>query len=209
MKNILSIDVEEIFHGEYIKNSGYKGNYRSIENILSILSLLKEFEVYATFFVVGEIAEKFPEIIKMIEEDGHEVSFHGWSHIPLWEQDANSFKLELERFLKLHPDCLGYRAPSFSLDERSNWVLSILEDTGIKYDSSIFPVKTPLYGVPKAPLWQYRPSQKDLTEEDESGIWEFPLLVYSFLGIRIPAAGGFYLRLMPSLIRKAIRARNV
>lgn len=209
MKNILSIDVEEIFHGEYMKNSGYKDNFRSIENIPPILDLLKEFEVFATFFVVGEIADKFPEILRMIEAEGHEVSFHGWSHLPLWEQNTESFKLEVERFLRIYPDCLGYRAPSFSLDERSLWALRVLEDAGIKYDSSIFPLKTPLYGVSKAPMVPYRHSKEKLREEDNSGIWEFPLLAYSFFGIRVPAAGGFYLRLMPSLVRKSIMAMNV
>ena len=209
VQNILSIDVEEVFHGEYTRSSRGNARYRSVENLPLVLDLLRDYDIYATFFVVGEIAERFPEVLKMIKAEGHEVSFHGWSHLPLWEQDAESFRLEVERFLKLHPDCLGYRAPSFSLDERSRWALRVLEDAGIQYDSSIFPVKTTLYGVPKAPLMPYRPSKDDLTEEDDSGIWEFPLLVYSFLGVRIPAAGGFYLRLMPSLVRKAIRARNV
>jgi len=208
VKNLLSIDVEEIFHAEYSKSSTEDHEYRSIVNIPLILDMLRDFEVTATFFIVGEVAEKFPEIIRMIMDEKHEVSFHGWSHEPLWAQDEKSFNMELRQFQKIHPNCRGYRAPSFSLDNETSWALRALEDAEISYDSSIFPVKTPLYGVKNAPTKPYRPSKDDLVDEDDEGILEFPLLVYSFMGVRIPAAGGFYLRLMPSLIKRSIRDMN-
>jgi len=208
VQNILSIDVEEIFHAEYCKRSGEDAEYRSAENIPLILDMLKDFEVSVTFFMVGELAEKYPEILRMIKDDGHEVAYHSWSDKPLWEQTEDSFRSELRKFMRLYPSCMGYRAPFFSLDRRSAWALKVLEEEGMKYDSSIFPTKTPLYGVPEAPIKPYRPSKDDLVAEDDEGIWEFPLLVYSFMGIRIPAAGGFYLRLMPSLVKRSIRAMN-
>ena len=207
-QNILSIDVEEILHAEYVKDSGEIDGYRSVENIELILDLLNEFDISATFFIVGEIVQSYPNLLKLIEAQGHEVSFHGWSHKPLWELDEESFRMELGRFLELHPDCIGYRAPSFSLDEKTEWALHVLDEEGFIYDSSIFPVKTPLYGVSEAPLIPYQPSKLDFTRESSSGVWEFPLLTYSLFGIRIPAAGGFYLRFMPTLIHKAIKSRN-
>ena len=208
IQNILSIDVEEIFHAEYCKSSGEDTEFRSAENIPLILDMLKDFEVSATFFVIGEVAEKYPEILGVIKDDGHEVSFHSWSNKPLWAQNKDSFRKELRKFLELYPSCKGYRAPFFSLDRRSAWALKVLEKEGMKYDSSIFPVKTPLYGVSEAPMRPYKPSKDDLVVEDDEGILEFPLLVYSFMGIRIPAAGGFYLRLMPSWVKRSIRAMN-
>ena len=208
VQNILSIDVEEIFHAEYCKSSGEDTEYRSAENIPLILDMLKDFEVSVTFFMVGELAEKYPEILRMIKDEGHEIAFHSWSDKSLWEQTEDSFRAELRKFMRLYPNCMGYRAPFFSLDRRSAWILKVLEEEGMKYDSSIFPAKTPLYGVPEAPIKPYRPSKDDLVAEDDEGIWEFPLLVYSFMGIPIPAAGGFYLRLMPSLVKRSIRAMN-
>lgn len=209
VKNILSIDVEEIFHGEY--TNSFKGTieYRSPFNIPILLELLREKDIIATFFIVGEIAERFPEIVKMISKEGHEISFHGWSHTPLWRLDPSSLEDEILRFKKIYPNVIGYRAPSFSLDQENIWALRVLEKTGIKYDSSLFPVKTPLYGVSKAPLFPFKPSKETLTTVNPDGkIIEFPLTVYSFLGLRIPAAGGFYLRLMPSLVHRAIRRYN-
>ena len=209
VKNILSIDVEEIFHAEYVKKGAERKNYRSLVNIELILEILKVYDISATFFVVGEIIDKFPKILKIIEEQGHEVSFHGWSHKPLWELNEESFSFEVEKFLRIHPDCLGFRAPSFSLDERTLWALNILENRGFMYDSSLFPTKTPLYGVPKVPLVPYKLSKKNLTKENDQGIWEFPPLTYSFFGIRIPSAGGFYLRFIPALVRKSMKSRNL
>ena len=96
-----------------------------------------------------------------------------------------------------------------SLDLKSQWALSVLEKNGLLYDSSIFPAKTPLYGVSSALVRPYKPSVCDLTVDDaDSKLWEFPLTVYSLLGLRIPAAGGFYLRFMPNIVRKAIKKTN-
>ena len=209
VQNILSIDVEEIFHAEYCKISGEDVGFRSVDNIPLILDMLRDFEVSGTFFVVGELAQKFPDILRMIRDEGHEVSFHSWSDVPLWAQNEDSFRDDLRKFLRLYPSCMGYRAPFFSLDKRSSWALKVLEDEGFKYDSSIFPARTPLYGVPKAPMKPYRPLKDNLVAEDGEGIWEFPLLVYSYMGVRVPAAGGFYLRLMPSLVGRSIKSMNV
>ena len=207
--NILSIDVEEIFHIEYyekIKNDVQI--YRSIENVPLILDLLDECNSKATFFVLGEIIEKYPSLLKIIENRGHELAYHGWSHTSLLKTTQNIFKLELKNFLKLHPSCIGFRAPSFSLNENSKWVLDILKNENIKYDSSIFPAITILYGTPRAPIYPYKISLNNLEKPCDNGIWEFPLLVYPILGLRIPTAGGFYFRMMPKIVDYSIKLRN-
>jgi len=211
VENILSIDVEEVFHGEYTRQ--YKGQnptYRTPYNIPRIIEMLKDHGVKATFFIVGEIAEKYPEVVKMVREEGHEVAFHGWTHEPLWKLTSERFREEIKAFKKLHPDCIGFRAPSFSLNNKTKWVLKILQEEGFKYDSSIFPTWTPLYGMYNAPAHPYYPSMVDITKMDNDGlIMEFPLAVYKLFKLKVPIAGGFWLRLWSlDLIEKGIRKIN-
>jgi polysaccharide deacetylase family protein (PEP-CTERM system associated) len=161
--------------------------------------------------VVGELAEKHPEIIEDIKENGHEIAFHGYHHEPLWNLDADTLRTEIQRFNSLIGEkCSGFRAPSFSLSNKTRWSLKVLENSGYQYDSSLFPVKTPLYGVWNAPTKPYKPSHENITINDESArLWEFPLLVYKLKGIRVPVAGGFYLRFFSvDLIAKAIKKLN-
>jgi peptidoglycan-N-acetylglucosamine deacetylase len=210
VENILSVDVEEIFHGEYTRSYRRDLYYRTPDNILPILRTLEIHNVKATFFIVGEIAEKFPEVINMILEKGHEVAFHGWAHEPLRRLTPERFREEVEAFRKLHPDCMGFRAPSFSLNNKVNWALKILYEEGFKYDSSIFPTWTPLYGMYRAPKYPYYPSMVDITKESNNGsIIEFPLAVYEMFGLRVPIAGGLWLRLWNlDLIRRGIKKIN-
>jgi polysaccharide deacetylase family protein (PEP-CTERM system associated) len=164
---------------------------------------------------VGEVAEKHPEILEIISEYQHEIAFHGYYHCPLWILNANALRDEACRYDSLVRSvtgerCIGFRAPSYSLDNRTSWALDVLEELGYVYDSSIFPVKTPLYGVSKAPITPYHPSSRDITEQDESRrLIEFPALIYPISGLRIPVAGGFYLRLLPiGIFDRAIRKMN-
>jgi polysaccharide deacetylase family protein (PEP-CTERM system associated) len=212
VKNILSIDVEEVFHGEYTRQYRQGLCYRTPDNIPPILKILEEYDVRATFFMVGEIVEKFPEVINMILEKGHEVAFHGWAHEPLWKLTPERFREEVKAFKRLHANCIGFRAPSFSLNDKTKWALKILQEEGFKYDSSIFPTRTPLYGIYKAPLKPYRLSIDDPLSESEnnnSSLFEFPLTVYNFFGLKLPTAGGFWLRFWDiGLIRKSIEKMN-
>jgi polysaccharide deacetylase family protein (PEP-CTERM system associated) len=207
VENILSIDVEEVFHGEYTRQYRQGLCYRTSDNIPLILKTLGEYDVKATFFMVGEIAKRFPEVINMILEKGHEVAFHGWAHEPLWRLTPERFREEVKVFKKLHPDCIGFRAPSFSLNNKTKWVLKILQEEGFKYDSSIFPTWTPLYGTYKAPTRPYHPSLANIIEEDGNcSIIEFPLAVYELFGLKVPIAGGFWLRLWSlDLVKRGIR----
>ena len=211
VENILSVDVEEVFHGEYTRQFGQGLRYRTPDNIPSILRTLEEYDVKATFFIVGEIAERFPKVINMILEKGHEVAFHGWTHEPLWKLTPERFRGEVKAFKKLHPNCIGFRAPSFSLNNKTKWALKILYEEGFKYDSSIFPTWTPLYGMYKAPTYPYYPSLANIIEEDDENysIIEFPLAVYELFGLKIPIAGGFWMRLWSlELIKRGIRKLN-
>lgn len=215
MKNILTIDVEELFHTDYARNSGKnERKFRTPFSMPLILNLLKEFDTKATFFIVGELAERYRNTIKEIFDEGHEVAFHSYDHKPLRENSPEQLETEIERFNNLLMSitgerCIGFRAPSFSLDNKTLWALAVLEEMGILYDSSVFPAWTPLYGVSSAPVRPYKPSKGDLTVEDIDGkLWEFPLTVYSLLGLRIPAAGGFYLRFTPRIVQKAVKKTN-
>jgi polysaccharide deacetylase family protein (PEP-CTERM system associated) len=212
LKNILSVDVEEFFHAEYVKQS-HSGqvNFRTPDNLQLILRLFKDYDVKATFFVVGEIAEKFPWILSDITEGGHEVAFHSWSHLSLRTINNKFFKEEISKFKKLCPSCIGYRAPSFSLNNNTRWALKILLENGFHYDSSVFPTFTPLYGMVQAPIWPYIPSAEDISKETHniSGIREFPLAVYEFFGLKLPIAGGFWLRFWDiNLLKKGIKKLN-
>lgn len=213
--NILTIDVEEIFHADYVKNSPTDRTVqRTPHNLPIILEMLDNFNIKATFFIVGEIAENYPELLCKIHSKGHEIAFHSQDHKPIWEKTAELVEKELANFNTLllsttGQKCKGFRAPSFSFSNRTIWLLSALENAGLLYDSSIFPAWTPLYGTPNAPLHPYKPSKKNIAKKDENGdLWEFPLATYPFLFFRIPTAGGFYLRFIPSLVKKSIRKMN-
>lgn len=173
--------------------------------------LLNRHNLKATFFVVGELAEKHPEIVENIRENGHEIAFHGYCHEPLWNLNSDMLRNEIVRFNSLIKEkCIGFRAPSFSLSNRTKWALRVLETSGYEYDSSVFPTKTPLYGVWGAPMAPYKPSYENVAEEDENAkLWEFPLLILRLKGVRVPVAGGFYMRFFSvNLIAKAIKKLN-
>ena len=215
MHNIVCVDVEDWYHPEYVKGKVESKIEYIARSFNKTLNLIEECNVGATFFVVGEIADKYPEILEKISENQHEIAFHGYRHDPLWFLDAKTLRDEVKRYDLIvrsiaGEKCIGFRAPSYSLDNRTSWALDVLEEQGYIYDSSIFPLKTPLYGISGAPITPYHPSSTNITEQDERrGLIEFPALIYPILGLRIPAAGGFYLRLLPLYIfDRAIRKMN-
>jgi polysaccharide deacetylase family protein (PEP-CTERM system associated) len=214
MINALTIDLEYWYNPELVKDYyqiRHPGNMNDedqiVEAVTPLLNLLDEFEIKATFFVLGVVAEEHPELIKMIYEKGHEIGSHAYSHKTLYELGKEGFEEEIKRCTQLlwkitKEKPIGFRAPSFSIDNSTRWAFEILENYGFKYDSSIFPIKTKLYGVYDAPLQVYTPSNEDITKEDsESGITEFPLTVIKKWR-NIPISGGFYLRAMPFWLLK-------
>ena len=210
------MDVEGWYHPEYVKRKVPKNKEeRIIQSLKITFQLLSQYDVNATFFIVGELVEKYPEMVEMISEKGYELGFHGYYHEPLWALNADAFRRQVMKFNSkvqsiIGGKCSGFRAPSASLDNRTLWALDILEENGYLYDSSVFPSKTPLYGVPTAPIIPYHPSSRNIADQDEyRRLIEFPALVYPVLGLRIPTGGGFYLRLLPpSVIKKAVDKMN-
>jgi peptidoglycan-N-acetylglucosamine deacetylase len=203
MKNALVIDLEHWYSNEFLTEylPAEKVD-QDIEAVMPILDLLDKYNVRATFAVLGTFAERHPELIKLIHDNGHEIQSHAYSHKTLHELGKDAFEDEIKRSIYLLESItgegpIGFRAPSFSIDNSTKWAFEILEKYGFKYDSSIFPIKTMLYGEPKAPISIYRPSREDITEHDSKGeIIEFPMTVIKF-GTNIPLAGGFYLRVLP------------
>jgi len=210
--NILGVDFEDWFHPELIrKHISKKDNQpKIIQGIDKILDLLRKNDTNATFFVVGELLEFKPELLDLILDNGHEIGFHTMKHDRIDSPNfKEKFEEEIKKFDKLTGGkSKGFRAPSFSLNTNSSWLIDVLEENNYVYDSSVVPAKTSLYGMPNAEKKPYKISSKFLEGNSNDGkIIEFPLLVTRFLGKKIPAAGGFYLRTLPlRIIENAIKS---
>ncbi len=203
--NLLGIDFEDWYHPELIqrKLSNGKKEPTVINGIDKILNWLNKNETSATFFVVGELLEFKPELIDKILSNGHEIGFHTMYHNNLADNGyKEKFDEELKSFKKItNGKSKGFRSPTFSLNESTSWAIDSLEKNGYVYDSSIMPAKTNMYGIPNASKKPYRISSDSLEKDNPNGkLIEFPLLTTKILGKRIPAAGGFYLRILPQII---------
>lgn len=203
VKNALVVDLEHWYSPELLKDYLPDQNIdQDIESVRPLLELFKKHNVKATFAILGSVAEKHPELIKEIYSQGHEIASHAYSHKMLHELGKEGFEEEIKKSVELLSSItgerpIGFRAPSFSIDNSTKWAFEILEKYGFKYDASIFPAKTMLYGEPDAPVFIYKPSEKDVTKNDPSGnIIEFPMTVLKF-GKNIPIGGGFYMRVLP------------
>ena len=208
--NLLGIDFEDWFHPELIQKT--LTNEKKIPTVINgldkILDLLHKHETIATFFVVGELLEFQPDLMDKIVSSGHEIGFHTMTHKRLDLMNSDEFSNELGMFKKLtNNKSKGFRAPTFSLNNSSNWAVDLLEKHGYLYDSSIVPAKTSMYGFSDGEKKPYKISSNSLNHNDPNGnLFEFPLMITSFLGKKIPAAGGFYLRTLPMyIIKKAIQ----
>lgn len=218
--NALSFDVEEWYHPEAIRKSNLTLEHHSqvVEATTPLLDLLQRYQVKATFFTVGEVAQAHPHLIERILNEGHELAFHGWTHLPLWALTPESFAAEIVDFLKWRDGhfagakILGYRAPTFSLDASTAWAIKILHEHGFVYDSSVFPARTSLYGVPDAPLHPYKMNldyPAILAAPDENGLLEIPMSVFPIGGLKIGFTGGLYLRALPlALVQTMIQRTN-
>lgn len=213
MKNALTVDLEDYFHV-----SAYSGRVpleewdsypsRVAANTDRLLALLAEHNCLATFFVLGWVAEKKPEIVARVAAAGHEIACHSLLHRKIFDLTPQEFREDTRRAKAVIEDAagkevLGYRAPSFSVTKKSSWALEILAEEGFQYDSSVFPVEHPSYGIPDAPrtpFWVDTPS---------GGILEFPMPTLAIGARRSPIGGGAYLRFLPySYTRWAIRHLN-
>jgi len=210
-KNILSFDVEDWYHPNLAKEACLKNMPREdrVKDPTSrILNLLDETHNSATFFILGEVAERFPELVTDIVSRGHEVASHGFSHNLVYNYTRDQFETDIRRSLKTlsgvsGQGILAYRAPSWSIGETTPWAWQVLRDVGIVYDSSVFPFKTFLYGDDRAPRFDY-PIAEGVPE-----MREVPPSVMKILGQRLPFSGGFYFRVLPySVIAAGIRQYN-
>ncbi len=212
--NIFSVDVEDYFHAsalaDGVKAAGaHTLEHRVCANTRRILKVLDDAGVTGTFFVLGWVAERYPELVKEIQVAGHEVACHGYSHAIIYEQSPDEFRTETLKAKSLLEDItgepvLGYRAASFSITDRSLWALEILKDAGFAYDSSIFPVHHDRYGIPDA-----NPVPHELPLKDGRSILEVPMTIARYGGFNMPISGGGYFRLYPYwLSRMAARGAN-
>lgn len=208
--NVLTIDVEEYFHATAFSSSvppetWVKLPMRAGEATRRLLDLLASREVRATFFVLGWVAEREPDLVRAIRKAGHEVASHGYGHRPIRRDGRKEFIEDTLRSKKLIEDLTGepvkgYRATTFSIVRETLWALDLLAEMGFAYDSSIFPIRHDRYGIPDAPRFPHRHS---------SGLIEIPPGTARVLGQNVPIAGGGYFRLFPpSFTRWGIRRVN-
>ena len=213
MKNALTVDLEDYFHvSAYsgIVNLNEWDSYpsRVAQNTDRLLALLAEHNCLATFFVLGWVAEKKPEIVARVAAAGHEIACHSLLHRRIFDLTPQEFREDTRRAKAVIEDAAGkqvagYRAPSFSITKKSFWALDILVEEGFQYDSSIFPVEHPSYGIPEAPRTPY------WINTASGRILEFPMPTLSMGSMRSPIGGGAYLRLLPyAYTRWAIRHLN-
>lgn len=214
VKNAISVDVEDYFHvaalSETINPDQWGGIPSRVENNTRLLlDMFDGREVKGTFFVLGWVAEKHPDLVKEIAARGHEVACHGFSHQLVYKQTPDVFREETLKSKSLLEDLAqrsvdGYRAASYSITPASLWALDILAEAGFKYDSSIFPVRHDRYGMPGA---EERPHI--LKTPSGHSLVEFPLSVYRVFNYKLPVAGGGYFRLFPyAVTRFAFRRIN-
>lgn len=200
-KNVFSIDVEDYFQVESMSGVVSRDDWDGIEtrveaNTHKILDMLAEQGIHGTFFVLGWVAERHPELVKAIAAQGHEIASHGMSHRMVYTQTPEVFREETRRSKALLEDICqtevkGYRAATYSITEKSLWALDILVEEGFQYDSSIFPMRHDRYGIPDINR------NPHVIHTNSGDIVEIPITIYEKNGIKIPCAGGGYFRLFP------------
>jgi len=174
-----------------------------IRSTRPLLRLLEKYNIKAIFFVLGSILDKHPDLIKEIHEKGHEIASHGYSHKTLFKLTPDEFEKEIVKSRKMIHKITGkypkwFRAPSFSLSNKTKWALPILKKHGFKYDSSIFPFESRYYGVNGCPQEPYMINFDDVRKKKDCGIKEYPIQIIKILKIPYIITGGFYFRLYPN-----------
>jgi len=214
MLNTLTFDVEDYFQVEAFKDYvsfNEWPNYpsRVVENTRRITDILDERGVKATFFILGWVAERFPDMVKRLADNGHEIASHGYAHDMVYKQTPEVFERDLVKSIEIletisGTKVIGYRAPTYSIIEDSFWAFDILIRHNLRYDSSIFPIIHDRYGVPNGQRFPHRINRKS-----GGSIMEFPLSTLRVWKGNFPVAGGGYLRLLPYWVLKAsVRSLN-
>ena len=207
--NALTIDFEDWYQGLEIPYTQWDGFEDRIAIVgRKLLQILDEVGTKATFFVLGFVAEKHPEVIKAIEKAGHEIGTHGFSHTLIYKQSPQVFRQEMERAVGFLEDLtgkkvIGHRAPFFSITKHSLWALDILGELGILFDSSIFPVLNYRYSIADTPRFPYDIKRAHFT------LKEFPISTLQLPKVTLPISGGAYFRIYPYQVTKqALRVVN-
>ena len=212
----MTCDVEDYFQVSAFEHLIPRHQWNHMEcriprNVDRVLELFSSADVRGTFFTLGWVAEHLPEVVRRIAGAGHEIASHGMSHVRIWNQKPDEFRQDVVRAKRLLEDVSGtavrgYRAASWSLDERTPWAHTILREAGYDYSSSVYPIAHDHYGVPSAPTEPYFVGSMD--------ILEIPATTARLAGRNWPAAGGGYFRLLPFsvstwLLRHASRSYRV
>ncbi len=211
--NALTIDVEDFYHVSAFEHCVHRGQWGEFKprvelGTFKILDLLERAGVCATFFVLGWVAERQPELVRAIHAAGHEIGCHSYWHRLIYSMTPEEFREDLRRSRNLLEDIIGnevaaYRAPSFSIMRRNLWALDVLIEEGFRFDASIFPTYHDRYGMAEAPLQPHR------ILRPAGAIWEFPGTVWRGLRYPLPVGGGGYFRLYPYwLTRWGLQAVN-
>lgn len=212
LANAMTVDVEDYFQvsafAPHIDRDEWDSYPCRVErNIETILELFDQHDARATFFTLGWVAERYPDLIRRITENGHELASHGLAHVRVDQQNTSAFRDDVKRAKALLEDvggtCVnGYRAASFSIDRRTPWAFDVLAEEGYRYSSSVYPIRHDHYGMPDAPRFAFRPNP-------DAAFIEIPITTMSFWGQNLPCGGGGYFRLLPyALSRWALRRVN-
>ncbi|MCU0968983.1 MAG: DUF3473 domain-containing protein [Rubrivivax sp.] len=208
--NALTIDVEDYFQvsafAPYIRRDEWDHRECRVErNVMRILEMLDAHGTRATFFTLGWIAERHPQVVRAIVAQGHELASHGYGHERASDLDRRAFRQDVLRAKGLLEDlsgheARGYRAPSFSIGTRNLWAFDVLAEAGHRYSSSIYPIRHDHYGMPDAPRFAHRVP---------AGLLEIPCTTVRMGRRNLPSSGGGYFRLLPyGLSRWLIRRVN-
>ena len=199
--NAMSIDVEDYFHvsvfdGIVPRAAWADMESRVVRNTERLLDIFDEYETRSTFFVLGWVGERFPDLVKLIASRGHEVASHGYAHRLVYDQTRAAFRDDVRRAKQLLEDAcgrpvVGYRAPSYSITPRSLWALDVLIEEGYQYDSSIFPIRHDRYGIPVSGRRPYR------IDRTGGSLIEVPGSTTQLGTLNLPVAGGGYFRILP------------
>lgn len=200
MTNAMTVDVEDYLHvsafEKHIRRQDWDALPCRVEhNTDRVLGLFADHEVKATFFMLGWVAERYPDLVRRIVAAGHELASHGYSHVRVTQQTPQQFRDDVIRTKQLLEDLSGrpihgYRAASYSIGAKNLWALEILQETGHLYSSSIYPIRHDLYGMPDAPRFPFHP-------HDENGLLEIPITTVEMFKQKLPCGGGGYFRLLP------------
>lgn len=202
--NMMSVDVEDYFQVSAFEKRISRDDWdrlpcRVAQNTHHVLDLFSEFDVKSTFFVLGWVAERYPEIVRRIVDEGHELASHGYDHRRVTDLSPEEFRKDIIKSSAILEQIggvklKGYRAPSYSIVESNLWAHEILSECGFVYSSSVYPIKHDHYGIPDAPRFKYRTTSPDLIE--------FPISTVRRFGRNFPAGGGGFFRLYPYAISK-------